>query len=188
MPIQARATAAEAADAPAELWVEGYAVRFDSPTVLFKLDGQEYKEQICSGALDGADMGDVIFNYNHAGNVMARTRNNTLALTLDRQGLFIRARVDGTEAGRQLYEEIQGGYVDRMSFRFTIQEESFDFGEMQWNVRKIDRLFDVSAVDIPAFDDTSIGVASRKAEIDGMRKADLKAMRLRERINIMGMA
>lgn len=146
-----------------ELYVEGYASVFDSPTVLFEYDGKEYKECICRGAFEGCQMSDVIFNYNHSGKVMARTRNKTLELTIDDKGLFVRARLDGTEEGRKLYEEIKGGYIDRMSFAFRISEESFDKDELQWNVRKIKRLYDVSAVDIPAYDDTII--SARKDSI-----------------------
>ena len=151
--MQCRATENEGVQ---ELWVEGYATRFDSPTVLFEMGGNEYKEQICRGAFDGCKMDDVIFNYNHSGKVMARTRNKTLQLAVDESGLHIRARLDGTEEGRKLYDEIKGGYIDRMSFCFAIREQSYDADARQWNVRGIKRLFDVSAVDIPAYDDTSI--------------------------------
>ena len=121
-----------------ELYVEGYAARFNSPTVLFEYEGREYKEQIAPEAFNDADMTDVVMNYNHGGKVVARTRNKTLELKVDDKGLHIRARLDGTEEGRRLYEEIQGGYIDRMSFAFT-------------------------AVDIPAYDDTSI--EARKADV-----------------------
>ena len=139
-----------------ELWVEGYAVRFDSPTVLFEYGGIEYKEQIDSRAFEECNVSDVIFNYNHSGKVMARTRNNTLQLEVKEDGLYIRARLDGTEEGRKLYDEIRGGYIDRMSFQFTVREESYDKENHMWTVRKLKRLYDVSAVDIPAYDDTSI--------------------------------
>jgi HK97 family phage prohead protease len=145
-----------------EQWVEGYATRFNSPTVLFEMDGVEYREQICAGAFDSAKMDDVIMNYNHGGKVVARTRNKTLQLQVDHDGLFIRARLDGTEEGRALYAEIAGGYIDRMSFQFTVREESYDAQNHQFNVRGIKRLYDVSAVDIPAYEDTYI--EARKAE------------------------
>lgn len=159
-----------------ELVVEGYAAVFDSPTVLFEYEGIEYKEQICTGAFDGCQMNDVIFNYNHEGKVLARTRNKTLELNIDEKGLKIRARLDGTDEGRKLYEEIKGGYVDRMSFAFRTQEESFDKENNQWNIRKIKRLYDVSAVSIPAYDDTSI--SARKSfilEAEAQEKAKLAA-------------
>lgn len=175
-PIQTRG--AEDADGAAR-YVEDYAARFNSPTVLFELDGTAYWEVIAPGAFDGADMEDVIFNYNHTGNVIARTRNGTLELTTDEDGLHMRARVDGTAAGRQLYEEISGGYVDRMSFAFTIQEESYDSVDHLWTIQKVKRLYDVSAVDIPAYDDTSI--AARRAAVEDSQRARQAALALDKR-------
>lgn len=151
-----------------ELWVEGYAARFNSPTVLFEIDGLEYKEQIASDAFSEAKMDDVIFNYNHSGRVMARTRNKTLQLAVDDNGLFIRARLDGTEEGRSLYNDIQNGYIDRMSFRFTIGQEAYDYQNRTWTVLRVKRLYDVSAVDIPAYDDTSI--EARKADAEAVAR------------------
>ena len=148
-----------------EMWVEGYAVRFESPTVLFEYDGTEYKEQIDRNPFEECQIEDLIFNYNHGGKVMARTRNMTLFLEIRSDGLYIRARLDGTEEGRRLYEEIKGGYIDRMSFRFSVREEAYDKQNHMWTVRRIKRLYDVSAVDIPAYDDTSIS-ARKQAVMD----------------------
>lgn len=175
-----RALPIEGEEGKEELWVEGYAARFNSPTVLFEMDGIEYKEQIASDAFSEAKMDDVIFNYNHSGRVMARTRNKTLQLAVDDEGLFIRARLDGTEEGRSLYNDIQNGYIDRMSFRFTIGQEAYDYQNRTWTVLRVKRLYDVSAVDIPAYDDTSI--AARKADAEAVareyqRKADAELMR-----------
>lgn len=169
--FQARA----AGEGDQELYVEGYATIFDSETVLFEMGGVEYKEMICSGAFDSCKMDDVIFNYNHAGKVMARTRNQTLQLNVDEKGLHVRARLDGTDEGRRLYEEIQGGYIDRMSFAFTVNEESYDQEAHLWKVRGIKRLYDVSAVDIPAYDDTSI-----EARKNFVLEADAQDQRQRE--------
>jgi HK97 family phage prohead protease len=175
-----RALPIEGEEGKEELWVEGYAARFNSPTVLFEIDGLEYKEQIASDAFSEAKMDDVIFNYNHSGRVMARTRNKTLQLAVDDNGLFIRARLDGTEEGRSLYNDIQNGYIDRMSFRFTIGQEAYDYQNRTWTVLRVKRLYDVSAVDIPAYDDTSI--EARKADAEAVarehqRKADAELMR-----------
>lgn len=166
-----------------ELWVEGYAVRFESPTVLFEYDGIEYKEQIDRNAFEECQMEDVIFNYNHGGKVTARTRNMTLFLEVRGDGLFIRARLDGTEEGRRLYEEIKGGYIDRMSFRFSVREEAYDKQNHMWTVRRIKRLYDVSAVDIPAYDDTSIS-ARKKTILDFKEQEEKRAkleMEMRKR-------
>lgn len=178
--VQTRAveTTGEGA-AQQELYVEGYAVRFDSPTVLFEYGGTEYKEQIDRHAFDGALMEDVIFNYNHGGKVLARTRNDTLWLTVDDTGVFVRARLDGTEEGRKLYEEIAGGYIDRMSFAFTVREEGYDESDHLWTIQKVKRLYDVSAVDIPAYDDTSI--AARRAAVEDSQRAHQAALALDKR-------
>lgn len=171
--FQIRAAEVEGQPEAKELWVEGYAVRFNSPTVLFEYDGVEYKEEIMRGAFEGCKMEDVIFNYNHSGKVMARTRNETLTLTTDNTGLFIRARLDGTEEGRRLYDEISKGYIDRMSFRFNIGAEAYDQDEHKWTVTRIKRLWDVSAVDIPAYDDTSI--ETRRADAEAVARESRQA-------------
>lgn len=171
--------ARQAEDAPQELYVEGYAAVFDQPTVLFEIDGIEYKEQIARGAFDEADMSDVIFNYNHSGKVMARTRNRTLELRIDEKGLWMRARLDGTEEGRKLYEEIAGGYIDRMSFSFTVRESSYDRERHLRTITKIKKLYDVSAVDFPAYDQTIISARSFfEAQIEAERRERERRRRL----------
>lgn len=165
-----------------EMIVEGQAVTFESETTLFKCGETEYKEVIDRNAFNEADMSDVIFNYNHSGKVVARTRNNTLRLNIDSNGLNIEARLDGTDEGRKLYEEIKGGYIDRMSFCFTIKEESYNQETHTWRVLKIDKLYDVSAVDIPAYDTTSISArSSRLAVAEKEQKALERAQLQKER-------
>jgi HK97 family phage prohead protease len=171
--------AAAADNGNQELYVEGYAATFNDPTVIWEMDGIEYKEQINSQAFASTDMTDVIFNYNHSGKVMARTRNKTLTLNIDQKGLYIRARLDGTEEGRQMYNDIKGGYIDRMSFAFTVSESSYDSDKHMRTILTIKKLYDVSAVDIPAYDSTSISARSyfelerekeKAAEADEQRK------------------
>lgn len=144
-----------------EMYVEGYALTFDTSTTIWEdEDGCEYKEIISRNALDNADMTDVIFNYNHSGKVMARTRNKTLELRVDDKGLFIRARLDGTEEGQEMYNEIKGGYIDRMSFCFMVGASTFDSQTRTRTITSIKKVYDVSAVDIPAYDTTSISARS----------------------------
>jgi HK97 family phage prohead protease len=139
-----------------ELYVEGRACVFNEPTVLFEYEGIQYREQVDDQAFEGADMSDVIFNYNHAGKVVARTRNKTLQLSVEADGLHIRARLDGTDEGRRLYEEIKGGYVDRMSYAYTVKEAAYDTETHLRTIRRIKKLYDCSAVDFPAYNSTSI--------------------------------
>ena len=156
-----------------ELYVEGYALTFNEPTVLWEYDGVEYKEQIDARAFADADMSDVIFNYNHGGKVVARTRNQTLSLTIDNRGLYIRARLDGTDEGRKLYQEIRGGYIDRMSFSWVTAPNGseYDATTHMRTVRKVKKLYDVSAVDIPAYDTTSISARSLVAAEEEIKQA-----------------
>ncbi|WP_424766306.1 HK97 family phage prohead protease [Paenibacillus sp. sgz302251] len=162
---------ARSIDGSDDLLVEGYAATFNSPTVLYSYDGVDYKEVIDARAFEGADMSDVIFNYNHGGKVVARTRNNTLELTTDSRGLHIRAKVGGTVEGRNLHQEIRDGYIDRMSFRFAVAEDSYDRKTQTRTILKFKKIYDVSAVDIPAYDDTSIQARSFfEAEAEKMKR------------------
>lgn len=147
-----------------EYVVEGYATTFNQPYELYS--GRYYKviEQIDPHAFDECDMSDVILQYDHEGRVFARTRNNTLELVVDSKGLLIKANLGGTDEGRKLYQEIKGGYTDRMSFGFLVGEDKKEYVEDYENdietctrtITKIKKLFDVSAVSIPANDMTSI--------------------------------
>lgn len=143
--------------------VTGYASTFDEPYVLYDGDGWKYLEVVDRGAFDETDMSDVIMQYDHRGRVFARTRNNTLTVTPDDKGLFIEADLGGTEIGRELYEEIRGGYTDRMSFGFTVNGEYEESRKTDEGVRiyirhitSVQKLYDVSAVSLPANDGTSI--------------------------------
>lgn len=140
--------------------VEGYACVFEQDTVLYSFDGVDYKEIVDRKAFDGCQMNDVVMNYNHSGKPVARTKNGSLNLTIDDYGLKIKANLGLSEESRRLYEEITNGLIDKMSFAFTIKEDSYDNKEHTRRVLQIDRLFDVAAVDIPAYEQTSISARS----------------------------
>lgn len=136
--------------------VYGTACVFNKPTVLFEWEGIKYYEVIDPHAFDECDLSDVIFNYNHSGKVLARLRNKTLRLSIENDGLHVEADLGGTAQGRELLEEIRGGYIDRMSFQFIAEEDSYNVETHTRRILKIKKLYDVSAVDIPAYDTTSI--------------------------------
>lgn len=140
--------------------VTGVAVVFDTPTVLFKDGDTEYKEIIARGALDGADMSDTPFRYNHAGAVLARVRGNSMVLDVQDDGLHITADLLDTTQARDCYELIRSGAVDKMSFAFTVKEDSYDYKTHTRTIKAIEKLYDVSAVDYPAYDATSIAARS----------------------------
>ena len=149
--------------------VEGYATTFNEPYELWR-DGPDYvfKEQVDARAFDETDMSDVIMQYDHEGRVFARTGNGTLELDVDNHGLHIRADLGGTEIGRQLYEEIRGGYTDKMSFGFTVDEDEHLIQEDRESgtitilrtIKRIGKLYDVSAVSLPANNATEISARS----------------------------
>ena len=153
-----------------EYRVSGYSTMFNQPFVLYrdKWGGQEIevREQVDSHAFDEADMSDVIFNLNHEGRVFARLSNNTLKLNIEEKGLHVDAYLGGTEEGRKIHEEIEGGYLTKMSYRFSVEDdkwEEFTEGEKRVYLRtitKMRKLYDVSVVSIPADDHTSISARS----------------------------
>ena len=142
--------------------VEGYAATFEQPTVLYEYDGIKYYEVISRGAFTGAQMSDVMMNFNHRGKPVARTKNGTLTLEVDDFGLKIKADLSGTEEGRRLYEEVKGGYIDKMSFTFKADpnRDSYDRLTHTRRISGFERIYDVAAVDIPAYDSTSISARS----------------------------
>ena len=156
--------------------VEGYATTFDVPYD-FGYDG--VKECISSRALVGADMSDVIFQLNHEGPVMARQRNGTLELLPDEHGLGIRANLSGSQYGRDLYEAIANGLIDRMSWAFLIADDGWEWDPETRvsTITKISKVFDVSAVSRPADEDTEIHARSY---LDGVIEAEQKELLLRE--------
>ncbi len=146
-----------------DLLVRGVPIVFDTPTVLCEFDGIEYKECIASGALDGCDMSDFILNRNHGKNdatVYARTSNNSLTYQITQRGLEIEGHLDkNDERHCALHRDVSKGLINKMSFSFVVQEDSYDRETHTRTIRKIKKLYDVSAVDFPAYNDTSISTA-----------------------------
>ena len=166
--------------------VTGYASTFDEPYTLFENDDWRFKEVVDARAFDNTDMSDVILQYDHCGRVFARISNNTLTVTPDEKGLLIEADLGGTELGRQLYEEIRGGYTNKMSFGFTVDgEEILDTKDVDGKaltvrtITSVRKLYDVSAVSLPANDATSISVRTlTDGEIERIRAERLEAEKL----------
>ena len=161
--------------------VTGYATTFDEPYTLYGIgDGKVVKEQVSRNAFDNTDMGDTILQYDHEGKVFARISNNTLEVKTDEHGLFVRAYLGGTQSGRNLYEEIKGGYINKMSFGFTVTDDELaeaDYGYLR-TIKAIGKLYDVSAVSIPANDYTEI---SARNHIDGaIDEIETERIRLEE--------
>ena len=164
--VEFRAADWEASES-GENTITGYAVVFEQRTVLYKdpQTGYEYGEIIDRAALDGADMSDVILRYDHAGRVLARTRNQSLRLSVDDHGLLIEADLSGSDEARSYYEDVKSGLIDKMSFCFEVAAEEWDEATRTRRVKSIARLYDVSLVSFPAYEQTQVNARKRFEEL-----------------------
>ena len=170
-----------------EYYVEGYATTFDKPYLLYEIVETKYYEKIDSRALDGADMSDVIMQYDHEGRVFARQSNKTLILVPDHKGLLIAADLGKTELAKGLYEDIKARMITKMSWAFTVQEESYDRVTRTRTILKIKKVYDVSAVSIPANGDTEIAArnfAHRRYEAERQELLKRRAAILKIKANL----
>lgn len=143
-----------------DFYVEGYATTFDKPYLLYEYDGEKYFERIDRNALVGADMSDVIMQYDHAGKVLARLSNKTLGVEVTESGLFVFADLSKSRAAQDMFEEIKNELVTKMSWAFRVTEDSYDRDTRTRTILKVAKVYDVSAVSIPANADTDISARS----------------------------
>lgn len=175
--------------------IEGYAITFNSPATHWGMT-----EIISDRALDNCDMTDVPLKYNHDDShmIMARTRNGSLKLEKDSVGLKIHAELIDTQSNRDIYTAIKAGLLDKMSFAFTTKSEEYNFDTETRTVLEIDKLWDVSVVDVPYYDTTSVFARSldnsqeyfeakkeekRKLEQEKARKELAKKLKKQELLN-----
>ena len=143
-----------------DFYVEGYATTFDKPYLLYEYDGQKYFERIDRNALVGADMSDVIMQYDHSGKVLARLSNKTLGVEVTESGLFTFADLSKSRAAQDMFEEIKNGLITKMSWASRVTEDSYDRDTRTRTILKVAKVYDVSAVSIPANGDTEISARS----------------------------
>lgn len=141
-----------------DMYIEGYAIVYNVSTLLYEYENIKYYEIISPTALNGCDTSDVVLRYNHSDQVMAvaSTKNDTLKLFNEPKGLRFQAKLANTTVGRDLYEMVKEKYLQKCSFAFIIGEDSFDVSTKTRTIEKITRLIDCSAVDMPAYPQTSI--------------------------------
>jgi len=178
-----------------KMLIEGYAITFDKPAT-HQYGSRKFTETIKSGALDKTDMKDVPLRYNHNDNVMimARTRNKSLKLIKDQKGLKVEADLLDTQSNRDLYKGIKEGLIDKMSFAFTVADkgDTWTYGEKETvrEINNIARLYDVSVVDTPFYNSTSIYARSfelldsEEKRLESLR--ELQVLKLRNEILMKG--
>lgn len=178
-----------------KMLIEGYAIMFEQPAT-HEFENRKFTETIKRSALLGTDMKDVPLRYNHNDNVMvmARTRNNSLQLIQDETGLKIMADLIDTQSNRDLYKSIQAGLIDKMSFAFTISENGDAWiitdDETTREVNKIEKLWDVSVVDSPFYDSTSIYARSlelldnEERRLDSLNELQVLKIKLKMKVGL----
>lgn len=176
-------------DGSDEMIIEGYATVFGERTQIGN-DDWGFFEIIDRDAFTGSDMKDVPLKYNHtdAVPILARTRNGSLSLTVDDKGLKIRAKLLDTQDAKDMYKRIQEGLIDKMSFAFTCDKVEWDDSTKPVPTRTIkhfDRIWDVSVVDIPAYDGTS--VYARSLEIAGEHLEELESRKHKRDYGVAGL-
>ena len=174
--------------------IEGYAIKFNEETLIGSED-YGFREEIAASALVGAKMSDVPLKYNHQDNflVLARTRNKSLELEVDEVGLKIKAELLDTQSNKDIYMMVRSGLLDKMSFAFTVKSQSWDrSGSVpKRTVKEIERLYDVSIVDVPAYEGTSVYARSLEL-LDGETRRlenlelDRQKKIIRKKIKIKG--
>lgn len=171
-----------------EYRVSGYATTFSDPYTLFSYEGIDYKEQIDPNAIDAdTDMSDVIFQYDHSGMVFARMSNGTLKLSTDEHGLKVEADLSKTSDARNMFENIDTGMVKEMSWAFTVDRNEYDSDNHIRTIRHIKRIYDVSAVSLPANPGTDIAAARSyiDGEIEKVKEEFLKREQQKKRIRLL---
>ena len=151
--------------------IKGYAAVFNSP------ETYDYTETIDPKAFDEADMSDVVLRYNHNDSfmVLARTRNKSLELEVDDKGLMIDAVLqDDITDHKNIYNAIKSGLIDKQSFAFSVEEDTYDYDTDTRTITKIGKLYDVSVVDQPFYNATDVSVARKQNEEFLTRRAELR--------------
>ncbi len=172
--------------------LEGYAIVYDEET-LIGTEEHGFIESISPDAITEDAIRDVPMKYNHMDSflIIARTKNQSLQLTSDEKGLNVRAELLDTQHNKDIYKMVKSGLLESMSFAFTVKDQEWDHeGDIPRRyIKEIDRLYDVSIVDIPAYDSTSIyarSLESMELELKAMEleKREQREALVRKRINI----
>ena len=164
-----------------DMIIEGYAAVFEQETNLGWC-----KEIISRDAFNDCNMSDCVFKYNHNDNclILARTRNKSLELLTDEKGLKIRAKLIDTTQNRDIYKMIQAGLLDKMSFAFSVRKQEWDYESDVRRITEIAQLFDVSVVDVPAYDTTDI-YARGKDDYTKEKEQYIKERLERQKLNLL---
>lgn len=152
-------------------------------------------EEIDPDAFDKANFNTCFFKYNHSDSkyVMASYESGTIEINIDKvqNKAFFKARLAPTQDAKDLYMLIQRRVINKMSWAFTVDKESYDRKEHVSRVLSVENVYDIAAVPLPACDETSVNVNARKKTPDEERfykryleELELKKKKIRAKILI----
>ena len=129
-----------------------------------------FREIIKPGAFDDVLTNDVRALFNHDPNfILGRNAANTLSLSVDDRGLQYNIVAPDTQTIRDLViAPMMRGDINQSSFAFQVARDGEDWyqddeGIVIREISKFSRLYDVSPVTYPAYQDADSGVRSMKA-------------------------
>jgi hypothetical protein len=157
--------------------IEGYAATFGTRTNI----GGQFNEVIQRGAFKRslADGDEVVALIDHNSSLLLGRRSaGTLTLSEDATGLKFAVELSDTSAARDAYQNLKAGNLRECSFGFFVdgpdgeQWSQMPDGTMLRTLVSV-RLFDVSVVTFPAYDNTSASARNVVAEHVEARMAEL---------------
>ena len=166
----------ETREADWEMYISGYFAVFNSEYEMWP----GAVESIADTAFDGALADDIRCLIDHETRlVLGRNKAGTLTLKVDTRGLCGEVRINPNDQDAvNLYERVKRGDVDQCSFGFDILDEEFeDRGDtVKWTIKKV-KLYEVSVVTFPAYEETS--VSARKRQLGEIKKRSIEAWKQR---------
>lgn len=150
--------------------ISGYAILFNEPSQPMPVDNSTFTETISPQALQGVDLSKLVMIYNHDyANILASVKAGTLDVNVDEKGLAFKATLPDTTVANDVYENIKAGNLDSMSFGFSVLADEWqqaDDGSYTRQIDKIENLYELSVVTLPAYDGTELTVDTRNLKIN----------------------
>lgn len=177
-------TRAEETEQGQKIYIEGYFAVFDSPYEL----GTDMYETVATTAFDGALEDDIRCLADHDSLiVLGRSKTGTLALHVDEKGLWGSVEINPNDQdAMNLYARVKRGDVDQCSFGFDVLAEEHEYdpdGKVHWIIKRV-KLYEVSVVTFPAYEET--GVAARKKDLEEIRRREGEAWRQKRLARLKG--
>ena len=164
----------------AKMIIEGYPIVFDQEAYIdCGFDG--WYEKVDRNAFANADMSDVALKYNHNDNklILARTRNESLKLTIDDHGVFMHAELIDTTEATDVYKMVRSGLLTEGSFAFTVTDdkEEMQNGQLHRTITGIGKLFDVAICPNGAYGDLTEIYARSYDLLESKQKGKAEALK-----------